>query len=616
MGEKVMSMKRQSIRHKFFIFFIVVSILSVVLAMEYSYSSTSQREYNEYVSLAIRMDGMIDQMRIKYFLDRIESFSDREYLESSQKLINTAESEILNRYTEELHEQFGESIVAKVEELEQDFNFIKNLFQNELYRDDTVDEIQMYFDALDDSNTEVKKEIIIEIRELIDKTQIIIDWTLFLLIFVCVVFIATLNKEIMKPLKWMTKQLEKQSEIDGKFYEPISIDVKNEMGYFINAYNQLAKTNLAMHQLNEKIYAQNSFDEIMKFIFESFKPFIPYNRIGIAVLTHGGESIKALKAKSDRKIYLGSYYKENLKENTLGQLIEENKPRIINDLDEYLKNHPDSNSTKLIVKEGMKASLTLPLIVDRKIVGVIFFSSVEKDIYKERHILFLKNIANSVALAFEKNFIHEDLVLATVEGLAKVVESKDNITGDHIYRIGRYSKFISEKLLEDEVFDLNEKFVEDIFKFAPLHDIGKVSIADDILNKPGRLTDEEFEIMKEHSEIGYRVLREMTTNRINEEEHFFEMAENIARYHHEKYDGSGYPLGLKAEQIPLEARIVAIADVFDALVSKRPYKDGFSFEKAFLILENGKNNHFDPHIIETIVDYKAEFEKIYRIFKY
>ncbi|MCT4661404.1 MAG: hypothetical protein N4A40_06025, partial [Tissierellales bacterium] len=258
-----MSMKRQSIRHKFFIFFIVVSILSVVLAMEYSYSSTSQREYNEYVSLAIRMDGMIDQMRIKYFLDRIESFSDREYLESSQKLINTAESEILNRYTEELHEQFGESIVAKVEELEQDFNFIKNLFQNELYRDDTVDEIQMYFDALDDSNTEVKKEIIIEIRELIDKTQIIIDWTLFLLIFVCVVFIATLNKEIMKPLKWMTKQLEKQSEIDGKFYEPISIDVKNEMGYFINAYNQLAKTNLAMHQLNEKIYAQNSFDEIM-----------------------------------------------------------------------------------------------------------------------------------------------------------------------------------------------------------------------------------------------------------------------------------------------------------------------------------------------------------------
>lgn len=609
-------MKQQYIRRKFFVFFIVVSILSIALAMEYSYSSTSQREYNKYVSLSIKMDGIIDQMRETYFLDRITGFENKKYLENSNELIDEVKAEVISKYYDDLYPKFGENILPYIKEFERDFILVERLFRKNEYVDIGIDKIQSQFDELKQSNLSIKGEVIKKIRILIDKTQIIIDWTLFCLIFICIIFIINLNKEIMKPLKKMTKQLEEQSRIDGNFYKPIDIRINNEIGYFVDAYNELAKTNLTIHRLNEKIYAQNSFDEIMAFIFENFKPFIPYNRIGIAVLTHGGEEIKALKAKSDRKIYLGSYYKESLNENTLGNVINQNKPRIINDLDDYLNNHPKSKSTRLIVNEGMKSSLTLPLIVDRKVVGVIFFSSIKKDIYKERHILFLKNIVNSISLAFEKNFIHEDLVLATVEGLAKVVESKDNITGDHIYRIGKYSRFISEKILEDEVYQISEKFIEDIFKFAPLHDIGKVSIPDEILNKPGRLTDDEFKEMKEHSEIGFRVLREMTNNRINEQEHFFEMAENIARYHHEKYDGSGYPLGLSGSDIPLEARIVAIADVFDALVSKRPYKDGFSFEKAFSILESGKNNHFDPFIIECMVRHRVDFERLYKTFVY
>ncbi len=151
---------------------------------------------------------------------------------------------------------------------------------------------------------------------------------------------------------------------------------------------------------------------------------------------------------------------------------------------------------------------------------------------------------------------------------------------------------------------LTEEYIGDVFKSAPLHDIGKIKIPDSILNKPGKLTPEEFDIMKKHSEYGGEVIDELIESLT--EASYLEIARDIALYHHERWDGSGYPKGLKGEEIPLSARIMAVADVFDALVSERVYKKAFSFEKAMEIIREESGTHFDPRIVKAFVAVEDE----------
>ena len=183
-----------------------------------------------------------------------------------------------------------------------------------------------------------------------------------------------------------------------------------------------------------------------------------------------------------------------------------------------------------------------------------------------------------------------------LDGMASVVENRDNNTGGHIKRTSHVVGLMVENLLIDD------SFRDYIIRCAPLHDLGKIAIPDNILNKPGRLTDEEFEFIKIHPEKGHSIIGKIFSG-INDE-NFMRIAENIALYHHEKYDGSGYPKGISGEEIPLEARIMAIADVYDALVSKRCYKEPMSQEEAYKIIMESMGSHFDPAL-------KDCFEKAY-----
>ena len=143
---------------------------------------------------------------------------------------------------------------------------------------------------------------------------------------------------------------------------------------------------------------------------------------------------------------------------------------------------------------------------------------------------------------------------------------------------------------------LTDEFMYDVVNSAPLHDIGKIQVSDTILNKPGKLTSEEFEIMKTHTTAGAEVIAHAMKTVSGENSGYLKEAMNLAHYHHEKWNGAGYPCGLKEDSIPLSARIMAVADVFDALVSKRSYKDGFTFEKAMSIIQEGSGTHFDPNV--------------------
>jgi len=198
--------------------------------------------------------------------------------------------------------------------------------------------------------------------------------------------------------------------------------------------------------------------------------------------------------------------------------------------------------------------------------------------------------------------------------LSNLVESRDNETGGHLNRVQQYCRLLAEKLLEKKLYpDVVDKlFIENIFTVSPMHDIGKVAIPDSILKKPAKLTKEEFDLMKTHPAIGADIFA-----KILEEIPFpsFEVGYNLTHYHHERFDGNGYPAGLVGQDIPLEARIMALADVYDALLSKRCYKQPFTDEKVISIITEGRGAHFDPVLVDILLSNINDFEEIHEKFK-
>ena len=201
--------------------------------------------------------------------------------------------------------------------------------------------------------------------------------------------------------------------------------------------------------------------------------------------------------------------------------------------------------------------------------------------------------------------MHNKLIL----GMATMVESRDNSTGGHIRRTSEVIRILVDAIRALDTYDLSDKFCNDLIKAAPMHDLGKIAVDDAILRKPGRFTDEEYAVMKTHAAEGARIVHSILEGTDDEEFHI--IAENVAHYHHERWDGSGYPVGLVGEEIPLEARIMAIADVYDALVSKRVYKDSMSFGQADEIIMEGMGKHFDKSLEACYVSARPKLEMYY-----
>ena len=208
------------------------------------------------------------------------------------------------------------------------------------------------------------------------------------------------------------------------------------------------------------------------------------------------------------------------------------------------------------------------------------------------------------SIFFEITSIKDKLVADSISALIKASQLKDNDTGNHIQRINEYSVKLSKYILEKHSADYPEIdifFIDKIGKVASMHDVGKIGIPDYILTKPAKLSDEEFKIMQEHTINGAFILSELAG----------QMARDIALFHHEKWDGSGYPYHLKEDQIPLCARIVSIADVYDALRMKRNYKASFSHKKAAGIIQAEKGKQFDPKLVDFFTEIQDDFDFIY-----
>jgi response regulator RpfG family c-di-GMP phosphodiesterase len=254
-----------------------------------------------------------------------------------------------------------------------------------------------------------------------------------------------------------------------------------------------------------------------------------------------------------------------------------------------------------IVDQDIRSAICAPLMHRDEVLGVIYLDTIGvRCAFNEDHLQLLHGIASAAAGAVKNARLVarlRDTAVDTVFRLAVAAEHRDHDTGYHIHRMSEYAAAIARTL------GLGESYAETIRLAAPMHDVGKIGIPDAILKKPGRLTEAEYEIMKQHTVKGGEILA-------GAQSELLQMAQNIALTHHEKFDGLGYPYGLGGEEIPLEGRIVAVADVFDAILSRRCYKPAFALEKALDILEQGRGRHFDPRVVDAFVDAQEEILRI------
>ncbi len=435
-----------------------------------------------------------------------------------------------------------------------------------------------------------------------------------LLITVLIYVLYSLTKFVVQPFKQLvqgitdiglTSETEQVKHLTQKTMLPIVEDI-NVMFHKID--------NLI--SLIENINNNSSFTETLNFINTTFSSYVPYNYIGIALIDEENQVLEASYGVSDETIngLPGNIkgLKCRINDTSLGKLIETGEARIINDLEKYTAGREMKLYNKVLLDAGIRASITLPLKVSGRPVGVIFFSSSRKGVYNTGHLNFLRTLVNSVAISFNQNIVINDMLYSSTLALAKLAEARDEDTGEHLIRMKSYAKLIGELLYDSNYAEeVTLEFIEMLERFSPLHDIGKVAISDKILLKPGKLTKEEYEEMKRHAIYGAEVLRLAEKNMGSTSKSWFGMGVEIAEGHHERWDGSGYPYGKKGKEIPLSARIVAVADVFDALTSRRPYKEPFDLDTAFAIMIEGRGKHFDPEIIDLFIKNKNKIKIMY-----
>ena len=263
----------------------------------------------------------------------------------------------------------------------------------------------------------------------------------------------------------------------------------------------------------------------------------------------------------------------------------------------------------------MKSSLTAPIVINGKTIGFLFISSIERNAYTEYHIYHVLQLVNPLRQNIYYQYLLQQVIAETAKSFVVLMEEKDNETSLHITRMSLYSHHIAKTLFEQE-HEINPRLVREILWFAPLHDIGKIGIPDGILLKPGKLTEDEFKIMQQHVTIGEHVITKMdealtATANLSA----LKTAIDLISSHHEKWDGKGYPRGLTGRDIPLSGRIVAIADVFDALTSRRPYKEAYSIEKTMGIMRASVGTQFDPWVFNAFEEALPQVLRTYEEYK-
>jgi HD-GYP domain-containing protein (c-di-GMP phosphodiesterase class II) len=336
------------------------------------------------------------------------------------------------------------------------------------------------------------------------------------------------------------------------------------------------------------------------------------DRISIALYDNQTHALKTFIAVPAAESPLKNYEIALTSESALYHIAKNRLPRIVNDLRVYGSHN--SYHSHAIVGHGFASSYTHPMYHNKELVGFIFFNSTHNRFFRERILEHVEIFTRLISELIVNDLVITRSLLAAMRTSVGMVEKHDLETGVHLERMSRYSRLIARSMVKRGIENLDDEQIEQIALFAPLHDVGKIGIPDKILQKSSRLTLEERRVMNTHTIMGRQIVDDLIRNFGFEQIPYIDYMRSIAELHHEAMDGSGYPHGLIGQEISLEARIIAVSDIFDALTTRRPYKPSWSNEHAFAMLKLLSIDKLDPHCVNALLDCSSEINRIQRQF--
>ena len=364
----------------------------------------------------------------------------------------------------------------------------------------------------------------------------------------------------------------------------------------------------ALEELNKHSSLREKLVATHKSVSEIF-PFIV--RIAIAIYDPATSVIKTYMHSSGEDNPLDNYQSYLDDAPSLKEILKKGLPRVVNNMVTF--DDGKNEHTKRIGRQGYAASYTLPMFNNGAFFGFLFFNSDEKDVFSESVLRQMDVYSHLISLMVINELTSVHTLSAVVKATGRITHERDPETGSHLDRMSRYSRIIASTLADK--YSLNDEYIEHLFMFSPLHDLGKISIPDNILLKPDKLNENEKSIMKTHARKGREMIDDLLQNFGLENIQHIDMLRNIAEFHHEMINGKGYPDGLKGDEIPIEARIVAVADVFDALTSIRPYKQAWSNSNALQYLSELAGETLDHDCVNALINNIDKIEEIQKQFE-
>lgn len=361
-----------------------------------------------------------------------------------------------------------------------------------------------------------------------------------------------------------------------------------------------------------KLHDSLPLSDKLRFLHQVIQQDFPFvDRLSIALLDEKTDILKTYTHSTKGFDPLTAYEVPLSAAPSLREIMQHRRPRLVQDLAIFA--HGTHEHTKRLATKDYKASYTMPLYQSGTFIGFLFFNSLQPHPFVPKVLRQIDIYGHLIALMVINELTAIRTLLSAVRVARSMTHYRDIETGSHIDRTAHYARLIAREIAQNH--NISDEQIEHIFMFSPLHDIGKIGIPDSILRKPGKLNEEETKVMKTHPEKGGEIINTILKDFGLGTFGHVDIMRNIAEYHHEAIDGSGYPKGLKGDEIPIEARISSVADIFDALTSHRAYKTPWSNEEAFAMLERLADTKLDRDCVEAMlnnIDKVVEIQQHFR----
>lgn len=335
------------------------------------------------------------------------------------------------------------------------------------------------------------------------------------------------------------------------------------------------------------------------------------DRVAVALYDPKTDLLKTFVDSTEGGSPLARYEAKLASSESLQAILRNGRPRVVQDLSIFA-DVPTEHAQRIGAR-GYRASYTLPMYLDGSFFGFVFFNSFKEEPFTPESLHSLDVFGHLISLVIISEISHIQTLVGAIKSARSITHHRDYETGAHLDRMAHYAQLIARELADK--YQLTDEYIEHVFLFAPLHDVGKIAIPDRILLKAGALNEQEREQMKGHALKGRQIIDEMLADFGLDGLPRLEVLRNIVQSHHEAIDGSGYPQGLKGDNIPIEARIIAVADVFDALTSARPYKSAWDNHSALEAMRRLAGVKLDRDCVEAMVKQRDKIEAIQMRFR-